>query len=73
MMYEELVKRLRETPIDMRCAKVMREAADAIEELQKDLERSKEYETFWEKEANEALKKFSHHPAKAVFVREETE
>lgn len=34
------------------------EAADAIEGLQKDLERSKEYEAFWEKEANEALRKF---------------
>lgn len=34
------------------------EAADAIEELTKALERSKEYEAFWEKEANEALKKF---------------
>lgn len=32
---EELVKRLREMPIDMRCAKVMREAADAIDELLK--------------------------------------
>lgn len=34
------------------------DAADAIEKLQKDLERTKEYETFWEKEATEALKKF---------------
>ena len=34
-MYDELVKRLREMPIDMRCAKVMREAADAIEKLSK--------------------------------------
>ena len=33
-------------------------AADAIEQLQKDLERSKEYEAFWEKEANEALRRF---------------
>lgn len=59
--------------------KMHKEAADAIEELQKcldgveadndslcatiaelerDLKRSKEYEAFWEKEANEALKKF---------------
>ena len=29
-----------------------------IAELERDLKRSKEYETFWEKEANEALKKF---------------
>lgn len=34
------------------------QAADAIEALQKDLERSKEYEAFWQKEATEALKKF---------------
>ena len=33
-------------------------AADAIKELTADLERSKEWETFWEKEANEVLKKF---------------
>jgi len=32
-MYDKLVKRLREMPIDIRCAKVMREAADAIEKL----------------------------------------
>ena len=33
-------------------------AADAIEELQKDLERSKDFEAFWQYEAEEALKKF---------------
>lgn len=59
MDYEELVKFLRsELCVPYTTMKTMQEAADAIEELQKDLERSKEYETFWEKEANEALKKF---------------
>lgn len=70
-MYEDLVRALRaadarpcsdlECPGSGECPTVgclFREAADAIEELQKDLERSKEYEVFWEKEANEALKKF---------------
>ena len=52
-MYEELIETLRETS-----DKRMHEAADAIEELAKDLERSKDYESFWEKEANEALRKF---------------
>jgi len=37
---------------------LMKQAADAIEELNKDFERSKEWEKFWEKEANEALKNF---------------
>ena len=61
-MFDELIKRLREEsdcpdnyPED---SALMREAADAIEQLTADLERSKEWETFWEKEANEALKKF---------------
>ena len=61
-MYDELIKTLR-----LRAAlwekmydedNVLKQAADAIEELSKDLERSKEWESFWEKEANEALKKF---------------
>lgn len=61
-MYDELIKTLR-----LRAAlwekmydedNVLKQAADAIEELSKDLERSKELESFWEKEANEALKKF---------------
>ena len=60
-MYEELIEALR------LCVKYRKAddalvnaeiAANAIEELQKDLGRSKEYEAFWEKEANEALKKF---------------
>ena len=34
------------------------EAADAIEKLAKDLERSKNYEAFWNKEAEEALRRF---------------
>lgn len=37
---------------------VSTEAAVAIEELQKDLERSKDFEAFWQKEAEEALRKF---------------
>ena len=52
-MYEELVETLRET-----ADKRMHEAANAIEELAKDLEQSKEYETFWNKEAEEALRRF---------------
>lgn len=52
-MYEELIDTLRET-----ADKRMHEAADAIEELRKDLERSKEYEAFWNKEAEEALRRF---------------
>lgn len=63
-MHEELVKRLKDKAgrfdydgwVDT--AAIIEEAADAIEELNKDLERSKEWESFWEKEANEALKKF---------------
>ena len=59
-MYDELIKRLRND------AKAfigfvnedLLKAADAIEELQKDLERSKDYEAFWQYEAEEALKKF---------------
>lgn len=66
-MYDELVKRLRELHPEefgdawdfaFACQQAMHEAADAIEQLAADLERSKEWEAFWEKEANEALKKF---------------
>lgn len=52
-MYEELIATLRESR-----DKRMLDAADAIEELAKDLEQSKEYETFWNKEAEEALRRF---------------
>lgn len=59
--YLELVKKLRNyasftaiPPLSVDLS----EAADAIEQLQKDLERSKEYEAFWEKEASEALRRF---------------
>lgn len=66
-MYDELVKDLRgrsqfllphygeETSYD---SDLMKQAADAIEELSKDLEWSREWEKFWEKEANDALKNF---------------
>ena len=37
---------------------IAHKAADAIEELAKDLERSKDYESFWNKEAEEALRRF---------------
>jgi len=37
---------------------IAHKAADAIEELAKDLERSRNYETFWKKEAEEALRRF---------------
>lgn len=53
---DKLVKDLRENH-DKYFARDM-QAADVIEQLSKDLERSKEWEKFWEKEANEALKKF---------------
>lgn len=56
-MYEELVKTLREPCPHENCV-LSQQAAKAIEQLQKDLERSKEYEAFWQEEANEALKKF---------------
>jgi hypothetical protein len=60
-MYDELVKQLRELAgeqmFDFERQPYL-QAADAIEQLSKDLERSKEWEAFWEKEANEALKKF---------------
>lgn len=64
MSYDELVKGLREHAerfdydgwIDT--AIWFEQAADAIEQLDKDLERAKEWESFWEKEATEALKKF---------------
>lgn len=64
--YTELVKKLRSTAdresrfgyATDECVRNLMQAADAIEELQKDLERSKEYKMFWEKEATEALKKF---------------
>ena len=52
-MYEELIATLRESR-----DKRMLDAADAIEELAKDLERSKNYEKFWNKEAEEALRRF---------------
>ena len=38
--------------------KLLPSAADAIEELQKDLERSKDFEAFWQHEAEEALRKY---------------
>ena len=58
-MYDELIKRLRECTAEMNGEKTLwHQAADAIEELQKDLERSKDFEAFWQHEAEEALKKF---------------
>lgn len=40
------------------CDELLHQAAEAIEELQKDLERSKDYNAFWQHEAEETLKKF---------------
>lgn len=60
-MYEELIGELHIVASGVqskRRRELLEKAADAIEALQKDLERSKEYETFWQKEATEALKKF---------------
>ena len=67
-MYEELVSELREKAEFLACAEPlhiknafaesMKQAADAIERMEKALEDAKEYESFWEKEANEALRKF---------------
>lgn len=37
---------------------IAHEAADAIENLENDLIQSKEYETFWNEEAEEALRRF---------------
>ncbi len=63
MDYSEIVKDLRYcADPDTGCSlckyfgenceqKVIAKAADAIEELKKDLERSKEYESFWENAA----------------------
>ena len=56
-MYEELVRQLRILSGTDNIS-TFDEAADAIEELAKDLERSKEYETFWNKKAEEALRRF---------------
>lgn len=66
-MYEDLVKALREHA-DKMCvtfkgahacgSNLALDAADAIERMDKALEDAKEYESFWEKEANEALRKF---------------
>ena len=67
-MYDELIKNLRKMQSHEYCVLVsidgfpamqtVKQAADAIEELQKDLERSKDFEAFWQHEAEEALKKF---------------
>ena len=70
-MYDDLIRELELCPdaeygcsrcehrVSLHCREsLMKQAADAIEELCKDLERSKEWEKFWENEANEALKKF---------------
>ena len=62
-MYEDLINKLRELPhlLFVQLGKhkdVVYQAADAIEELQKDLERSKDFEAFWKKEAEETLRNF---------------
>ena len=66
-MYKELIKRLREIHPDefgdkwdfaFACQQAMHEAADALEELQKNLKRLQDFEAFWQHEAEETLKKF---------------
>ena len=70
-MYDELIKRLRvscescklwdgyKCCLKGECsAQKSLQAADVIEELQEDLERSKDFEAFWQHAAEEALKKF---------------
>lgn len=67
-MYDELVKNLRKVESGEYCAvastedfpvmQFVKDAADAIEELQKDLKRLKDFVAFWQHEAEEALKKF---------------
>ena len=68
MNYDELIKELRERAdwinfpkmneeYPVKEAKLMYDADDAIEELSKELERSKDFEAFWQHEAEEALKK----------------
>ena len=52
-MYDELVKRLR-SHNGWALNKTLDEAADAIEQLSADLERSKEWEGFWKEQAEEA-------------------
>lgn len=81
-MYEELIKNLRNcsqiNSLSLYKRDLMKQAADTIEELQKDLERSKDFEAFWQHEAEEALRKFqvaiSRKPRceKEPFVGEET-
>ena len=59
-MYDELIKRLRNDAKAFTgfVNEDLLKAADVIEELQKDLERSKDFEAFWQHEAEETLKKF---------------
>lgn len=60
LMYDKLIKRLRHDAkaIFGYINEDLLKAADAIEELQKDLERSKDFEAFWQHAAEETLKKF---------------
>lgn len=63
---DELIMRLHEQAVylpekfskNAELLDVLMKAADAIKQLAADLERSKEWETFWEEEATEALKRF---------------
>ena len=70
-MYDELVKKIRRCATDQmhclscgevkdgRCFKrLMTQAADAIEQLSADLERLKDFEAFWQQEAEEALRRY---------------
>lgn len=68
-MYEELIKGLRETDFSDGCPCgaepmcqnedcIIAQAADAIEQLSADLERSNDYEAFWKEEAEEALRRY---------------
>ena len=64
-MYDELIRRLRNRRIciqqtgSLEDFPLLCEAANAIEELSKDLERSKEWAGFWEEEANRANEKIA--------------
>lgn len=58
-MYDELLQRLRRYHDNRRTRTIYSEAADVIEQLTADLERSKEWEGFWEEQAEEAKGKLA--------------
>lgn len=63
-MYEELVNELRNkyrayvATDNEKPGRLFKQAADALEEIQKYLEQSKNFEAFWQQEAEEALRRY---------------